>query len=194
MYKTDRSQVYTFLLFITLLIISGCTKAVEKSPVEPVTLPEITTAYLLEHRIIAYEPKQHEKVIAILPYEIKTFDESYMIYLVARIPDSNSSNDLKEKKPRYYLWLERRAENWRDFLVAQTVALPPLKVDSHFSNIRQGHYYEEYTIDFRLERLAYVQDSDLELLLINQQHFTSTITVPSLYIKAYLEMIKNSSQ
>ncbi len=194
MYKTDRSQVYTLLLFITLLIISGCTKDIEKPQAEPAALPEITTAYLLEHRIIAYEPKQHEKIVATLPYEIKTFDESYLIYLVARLPDNNSSEKTNAKSPRYYLWLERRAANWRDYVVARSPNMPPVKIKAHYSNIRQGQYYEEFTIDFRLEQLSYVKESGLELLLINQQYLTSTITIPSLYIKAYLEMIENASQ
>ncbi|MGB5964314.1 MAG: hypothetical protein WBF77_07560 [Sulfurimonadaceae bacterium] len=190
MYKTDLSQIQTFLLlFITLIIVSGCAKNEEKLQVEPTAVPEITTAYLLEHRIISYQPMYREKIIATLPYEIKTFDEGYLLYLIARIPDKNSSVLLKTKKPRYYLWLERRADNWRDFVAVFSAKIKPLKINAHYSTIRQGHYYKEYTIDFTLEQLSSVQDSGLDLLLVNQQNLTSTINIPSPYIKAYLEMI-----
>ena len=193
-YKTHLSRIQTFLLFISLIIVSGCTKNEEKLQVEPTVVPEITTAYLLEHRIISYQPKYQEKIIATLPYEIKTFDESYLLYLVARIPDKNSSALLKTKEPHYYLWLERRADNWRDFVVVHSDSVTPLTINAHYSSIRQGHYYKEYTIDFTLEQLSSVQDSGLDLLLVNQQNLTSTINIPSLYIKAYLEMIAQTSQ
>lgn len=193
-YKTDLFQVQTFLLFISLIIVSGCAKHEEKLQAEPKPLPEITTAYLLEHRIIAYEPKHHEKIIATLPYEIKTFEESYLIYLIARIPDKISNTPLKVNEPRYYLWLERRADNWRDFVAVRSTRLSSLTIHPHYSSIRQGHYYKEYTIDFTLEQLSHVQDRDLDILLINQQNDRSMITIPSLYIKAYLEMIAQSSQ
>ena len=193
-YKTHLSRIQTFLLFISLIIVSGCTKNEEKLQVEPTVVPEITTAYLLEHRIISYQPKYQEKIIATLPYEIKTFDESYLLYLIARIPDKNSSALLKTKEPHYYLWLERRADNWRDFVVVHSDSVTPLTINAHYSSIRQGHYYKEYTIDFTLEQLSSVQDSGLDLLLVNQQNLTSTINIPSLYIKAYLEMIAQTSQ
>jgi hypothetical protein len=193
-YKTHLSRIQTFLLFIALIIVSGCAKNEEKLQVEPTAVPEITTAYLLEHRIISYQPKYQEKIIATLPYEIKTFDESYLLYLVARIPDKNSSALLKTKEPHYYLWLERRADNWRDFVAVYSAKIAPLKIDAHYSTIRQGHYYKEYTIHFTLEQLSSVQDSGLDLLLVNQQSLTSTINIPSPYIKAFLEMIAQTSQ
>lgn len=181
------------LLFI-IFSFYGCTQQEHSPEPIPTPPPEITTAYLLEHRIIAYEPKYHEKIIATLPYEIKTFEESYLVYLIARIPDKNSKTLLQSKEAKYYLWLERRADNWQDFVAVRSTSLAPLSIHPHFSTIRQGHYYKEYTIDFTLEQLSRIQDRDLDLLLSNQKNYTSTVTIPSLYIKAYLKMIAENTQ
>ena len=191
--QTFHLLLQTFVLLFTMSILFGCTQEAKK-PVPPsVTLPEITTAYLLEHRIIAYEPKYQEKIIATLPYEIKTFDESYLTYLVARIPDKNSSVLLQPKGPRYYLWLERRADNWRDFVTVRSASIAPLTINAHYSAIRQGHYYKEYTIDFTLQQLRSVQKSGIELTLINRQNISSTVSLPKHYIKAFLKMLEKPS-
>lgn len=181
-------------IFVTLLFINGCANHQETIPVAPAAVPDIDTAYLLEHRIISYEPRYQEKIITTLPYEIRNFDESYIMYLVARLPDGNSTSVLSSKEPHYYLWLERRSNNWRDFTTAQAAGLGTLKIDSHYSAIRQGHFYKEYTIKFRLDQFFAVQDSGLELVLMNQQGVKSTITVPGVYIQAYLEMLPATSQ
>lgn len=194
MYKTHLSKTRIFLLLVSLIIISGCAKNEAKLQVEPTAVPEITAAYLLEHRIISYQPRYQEKIVTTLPYEIKTFDENYLIFLVAHLPYANNTALLKAAQPRYYIWLERRADNWRDFIAVYSQQLAPLKINSHYSAIRQGHFYKEYTIDFTLEQLSYVQDSGLDLLLVNQQNLVSEIDIPSLYIKAYLEMIAQASQ
>ncbi len=192
--KTVLLRVQTFLLLTALMLISGCAEHEEKLQAEPAVMPEITTAYLLEHRIISYEPRFHEKIIATLPYEIKKFDESYLIQLIARIPDKNSTSTLQTKKPRYYLWLERRADNWRDFTVIRSSSMSSLRIYPHYSTIREGQYYKEYTVDLMFEQMPQVQEKGLTLELINQQNQRSVITIPSLYIKAYLEMIRQNSQ
>ena len=192
--KTVLLRVQTFLLLLTLMLISGCAKHEEKLQAEPAVIPEITTAYLLKHRIISYEPRFHEKIIATLPYEIKKFDESYLIYLIARIPDKNSTATLQTKEPRYYLWLERRADNWRDFTVVRSSSMSPLRINPHYSTIREGKYYKEYTVDLMFKQMPQVEEQGLTLELINQQNQRSVITVPSLYVKAYLEMIRQNSQ
>ncbi len=192
-FRTHLVSIRTLVLCTALFIMQGCTRHSEAVRVEPTTLPEITTAYLLEHRIIAYEPTYHEKIIATLPYEIKTFDEDYLIYLVARLPEEQSDSVLKTKGPHYYLWLERRADNWKDFSVAYTEELGILKLSSYYSSIREGHYYKEYTVDFTLEQLDSLQDLGLTLLLVNPKNERSRITLPSSYIKAYLEMLPKST-
>ena len=192
-YKTHLSKIQIFSLIIILFIISGCAKNEEKLQAEPTPVPEITTAYLLEHRIIAYEPKYQEKIIATLPYEIKTFEESYLLYLVARIPDQNGTALLKAKGPHYYLWLERRADSWRDFVAVRSASVAPLAINAHYSAIRQGHYYKEYTIDFTLQQLRSVQENGVDLTLINRQNNSSTVSLPKHYIKAFLKMIEKPS-
>ncbi len=186
------SQVKTCLLLFIVLLFSACTTAEKPAPAAPPP-PQITTAYLLEHRIISYEPKYQEKVIATLPYEIVRFDESFLFYLVARIPDENRSAVFVSTGPRYYLWLERKADNWRDFTEVHAVKIDSLQINAHFSAIRKGVFYKEYTIDFTLEQLEHVQDSGLDLLLINQNNDTSEITLPSHYVKAFLKMLEAPS-
>ncbi len=194
MSKTHLSNILTALLFIALSIFNGCAEHKETVQARAEAVPDITAAYLLEHRIISYEPRYLEKVITTLPYEIKTFDESYVIYLVARLPDKNSTAIWKVKEPHYYLWLERRSNNWRDFTTVYATGLNALTINSHYSAIRQGKYYKEYTINLSLEQLSAVQDSGLELVLINQHGIRSTVTVPGDYVKAYLEMLPPSTQ
>ncbi len=183
-------QVEIFFLFV--LFFNGCTTAEKHAPA-PLPPPQVTTAYLLEHRIISYEPKYQEKVIATLPYEIVRFDESYLLYLVARIPDENRSAVFVKTEPHYYLWLERKAESWRDFTEVHAVKIDSLRINAHFSAIRKGVFYKEYTVDFTLEELEYVQDSGLDLLLINQNNDTSEIALPSHYVKAFLKMVETPS-
>lgn len=187
-------RIQSFLLFLILIIVSGCAKHEKKLYAEPAVMPEITTAYLLEQRIISYEPKFREKIIATLPYEITAFDENYLIYLIARIPDKNSTNTLQTKQPHYYLWLERKASNWRDFTVVRSFDMSPLNIHPHYSAIREGNYYKNYTIDLIFEQMSDIQDKGLTLELINLQDQRSVITIPGFYIKAYLEMIRQSSQ
>lgn len=181
-------------LFVTLFFSSGCANHKETIQVAPVAVPDIDAAYLLEHRIISYEPRYQEQIVNTLPYEIRNFDESYIICLVARLPDENSTSVWKSTEPHYYLWLERRSNNWRDFTTVQAAGLGILKIDSHYSAIRQGHFYKEYTINFRVDQLFAVQDSGLELVLINQQGIKSTVTIPADYIRAYLKMLPMASQ
>ncbi|MCJ7765925.1 MAG: hypothetical protein MUP09_08310, partial [Thiovulaceae bacterium] len=145
------------MLFFILLLFNGCTKAQKAEPVAP--LPQITTAYLLEHRIVSDVPKFQEKSIATLPYAIQTFEESYLLYFVARIPDENRSAVFATTKPRYSLLLQRRGHNWRDFTEVHAVKIARLQINSHYSAVREGLFYQEYTIDFTLEQLESVQGS-----------------------------------
>jgi hypothetical protein len=186
------SQVKTFFLIFIVLLFNGCTTAQKPAPAVPPP-PQITTAYLLEHRIISYEPKYQEKIIATLPYEIVRFDESFQLNLVARIPDENRSAVFVSKEPRYYLWLQRKSDNWRDFTEVHAVNIASLQINAHFSAIRKGVFYKEYSIDFTLEQLQHVQGSGLDLLLINQNNDTSEIALPSHYIKAFLKMLETRS-
>jgi len=182
-----------FSLLLILLILNGCTN--EKAPAAaPAPLPDITTAYLLEHRIISHEPKFGDKIIATLPYEITRFEESYLIYLIAYLPVTDAPSSAKTAGPRYYLWLERRSDGWRDFTEVFSVKLSNLKISSRNSAIRTGLFYKEYTIDLTRQQLAKVQDSGLDLLLINEYNYTSEIEVPSHYIKAFLKILDEQSQ
>lgn len=188
--KTFHLQTRVFIPMLIPLLFNGCTKAESIKPAAA-PMPEITTAYLFEHRIISHEPKYQEKIIATLPYEIESFDEEYLLCLIARIPDEKRSAVFAATKPRYYLWLERTAVSWRDFTEVHSPKIAPLQIDPHFSAIRKGLFYKEYSIDFTLEQLESVQDSGLDLLLINQKNETSEINLPSRYIKAFLKMLEN---
>ena len=192
MAKTFHAHVQKLFYFFTLSLLFGC--SAEKTPQPMTTPPEITSEYLLKHRIITHDPKFHETVITTLPYEIKRFKESYRLYLVARIPDAEREVFLKPAKPRYYLWLERRSDGWLDFTSVHAPNLTPLTIASHYSAIRHGRFYKEYTIDFTLGQLYSLQASGLELLLINKNDDTSTVTLPKHYITAFLKMLEETPE
>lgn len=194
MAKTYHFYVQGFLFFLILPLLIGCTTGKKPEPTSTTPPPEITTAYLLEHRIISYAPKFQEKIVTTLPYEIRCFEESYRLYLVARIPDKNGDSVFKATQPVYYLWLERISDNWRDFTAVRSVIEAPLEIYAHYSAIRHGKFYEEYSINFTPAQLAGVQDSGLDLLLANKLHQTSNITVPVHYIKAFLQIIKEQTR
>jgi hypothetical protein len=192
--KTFNAHVQSLLFFLILPLLLGCTAGKKPEPTAKMPPPEITTAYLLEHRIISYAPKFQEKIVTTLPYEIRRFEESYLLYLVARIPDTNGASVFKAAQPVYYLWLERISDNWRDFSAVRSTIEAPLEIYSHYSAIRHGEFYEEYTINFTPEQLAGVQDSGLDLLLINQHNQRSNINIPAHYIKAFLEMLQEKPE
>ena len=182
-----------FISLLILLLSTACSQHADEIPPEAKTVPEITTEYLLEHRIISYAPKYHEKVITTLPYEIQTFKENYLLFLVARLPDANSTALIKLTKPRYYLWLERRSDGWRDFTTVYSRQLPSLGIKGHYSSIRNGAYYKDYTIDFTPKQLSHIQEHDLVLTLINKKKVRSTIEIPKNYIQAFLKMLELSN-
>ena len=192
--KTFHFQARTLLLFLVLLSVYGCAQKEKALSPEQTVPPDITAAYLLEHRIISYTPKLQEKIIATLPYEIETFEESYLLYLVARIPYTDSSSTLAAAEPRYYLWLQRKSDSWRDFTDVRSAMFSPLRIESHYSAIRKGAFYKDYTVDFTLEQLTRVQDSGLDLLLVNRQNVTSEINIPGHYIRAFLRMLSAPSE
>jgi len=182
----------SLLITLVLFSISGCREPIEIPEPTPVQLPEITTDYLFEHRIIAYAPTFGEKIISTLPYEIATFDEDYIFYLVARLPDANSSTQTKRTNPHYYLWLERTSKGWLDFTQAYSHELGRLTILGHNSNIRSGRFYKNYTIDLSLSQIQHLRDSGLTLNMGNKKAQISTIYLPKEYIDAFLLTLEKS--
>ena len=183
-------------LFITLVLfsINGCKEPVDiPEQTTAVPLPEVTTAYLFEHRIIAHMPTFGEKVISTLPYETTTFDEDYIFYLVARFPDPNSSALTKRTTTRYYLWLERTSKGWLDFTQAYSKELGRFAVVGHNSTIRSGRFYKNYTIDLTLAQIEYVRKRGLTLQLYGKNTKPSTIYLPKEYIQAFLLALDKKS-
>ena len=194
MSQTFKLPIAAFILLLSLLLFFGCSQHSDEATQPTETVPEITTEYLLEHRIISYEPKYHEKVVTTLPYEIQTFEENYLLFLVARLPDANSTAILRITEPHYYLWLERRSDSWRDFVAVYSRQLPALEIKAHYSSIRNGKYYKDYTIDFTLQQLHGVQESGLAVTMINNKKERSTIDIPKHYIQAFLKMLALPTQ
>ncbi len=189
MLRTARPIRETLLLLLPLYLLSGCAGQVPKAPEEPPAAPEITESYLLDHRITLPLPGGKETLVSTLPYEIVNFDESYRLRLVAQLPADRDDMNGTDKAPHCYLWFERKAKNWRDFTRVYAVQFSPLTLEPHFSTIRQGTFYKEYTVDFSRRQLVSVQHEGLELLLVNPQNITSTITLPALYVRAFLKMV-----
>ena len=177
----------SLLITLVLISISGCREPVDiPEPTTAVELPEVTTDYLFEHRIIAHMPTFGEKVISTLPYETATFDEDYIFYLVARLPDPNSSAQTKRTDTQYYLWLERTSKGWLDFTQAYSNELGRFVVVGHNSSIRSGRFYKDYTIDLTLTQIEYVRERGLTLFLYGKNAQPSTIYLPKEYIEAFL--------
>ena len=183
-------------LFITLVLfsINGCKEPVDiPEQTTAVPLPEVTTAYLFEHRIIAHMPTFGEKVISTLPYETTTFDEDYIFYLVARLPDPHSTAQTKRTSTRYYLWLERTSNGWLDFTQAYSNELGRFVIVGHNSSIRSGRFYKDYTIDLSLSQIEYVRKRGLTLQLYGKNTKPSTIYLPKEYIQAFLLALDKKS-
>jgi hypothetical protein len=182
-------------LFITLVLfsINGCKEPVDiPEQTTAVPLPEVTTAYLFEHRIIAHMPTFGEKVISTLPYETTTFDEDYIFYLVARLPDPHSTAQTKRTSTRYYLWLERTSNGWLDFTQAYSNELGRFVIVGHNSSIRSGRFYKDYTIDLSLSQIEFVRNKGLTFHLYNNNAQSSTIFLPKEYIEAFLLALENN--
>ena len=186
------TQVYwrylqNILLFLTIIFVQACSQKHLQPLPEQTALPEITTAYLLKHRIISYAPQFHEKVLSTLPYEVENFEEKYLFYLIARLPDPSAPKTLKK---HYYLWLLRYGDSWRNYNAVYSNTLGELKIEPHYSNIREGVFYEEYTIDFTLKQLQELRKKGLDLTLSNNAHIRSEIFLPPEYLQAFLEMLQ----
>ena len=181
------------LLFIgvSALILSGCAQ-IEPIP-QPVVVekPDITTEYLFKHRIITNEPTFGEKVLSTLPYETTTFDEAFIYYLVARLPDTNSTTPAKRTKEHYYLWVERTSDAWLNFTHAYGDDLGPLSITGHNSSIRSGRFYKNYSVDLSLEQVKAIQHSGLTLTMANKQKKHTTIFLPKAYVDAFLMILNN---
>ena len=180
-------------MFLILLSINGCTKLSKIPEPTPVEYPEVTSDYLFEHSIITYAPAFGEKVVATLPYETANFNEDYIFYLVAHLPDPNSSAQTKRTKRRYYLWLERTSTGWLDFTQAYSNELGRFAIVGHNSSIRSGEFYKNYTMDLSLAQIEQVRDSGLTLQLHNKNGQSSTIYLPKEYIQAFLLVLKTNS-
>ena len=163
----------------------GCAnKIVAPSPI-PKVKPQITASYLFEHRIIAQRPLVHEKTITTLPFEIKTFDETYILSLIAEIP-----TDVKtEKRPTYYLWIQRQANNWQEYKYVYSAQVSDLTLTSPYSGIREGVFYTNYVITLTYAQLQKLRKEDLYLTLTNTQQGRTLIELPQVYLEAFFMMI-----
>ena len=177
---------FLLFLFMFILLFSGCAPQEKLTFEEKAAKPEVTAAYLLEHRIITYEPRFRERVVSTLPFEVISFEDSFLFYLVARIPDQSIAD---KSTPQYYLWLERRARNWKDYVKVYSKQLSNLTIKSHYSSIRQGEFYKDYTIDLTLEQLHYIHSKGLDLTLINKNNQGSYIRLPKTYIDAFMQIL-----
>ncbi len=173
------------LLLITIGTL-GCAEKMPQPVPEQKPAPEITIAYLVKNRIISDAPKFRAKVVATLPFEVITFEESFLLNLAAQIPDTNTSSF----KSDYYLRLERRGhDNWRDYKWIISPQLKEPTLQASFSSVRQGLFYEDYTVDLDYQDLKQVSDKDLQLTFINKQHQSAYLILPSKYVKAFIKIV-----
>ena len=176
---------FTSLMLITVGTVA-CTEKVPKPKPQQRPAPEISVAYLVKNRIIADAPQFKAKIVATLPFEVITFDATFLLNLTAQIPDTNTS----DTPPDYYIRFERQGKDtWRNY---RWVLSPQLKkpiLQESFSSIRQGVFYEDYTIDLEYEQLQALVGQDLQLTFVNQQQQSAYLLLPSKYIEAFIKII-----
>jgi len=178
------------MIVITFILFNGCSQPVA-APLPHVDkkLPTITAHYLFEHRIVSHNPLLQTEYIATLPYEIRTFDESYRLYLVANFKTAHQSLKTTIKEPSYYLRVERNAKNWRDFTQVYSPSLTSLVLESHDSHIRQGQFYKNYTIALSKKQLLASRKRGFRVTLTNRHKDQSLLALPKTYVEAFLMMI-----
>lgn len=179
----------SFLLLVFTLLMQGCAnKTVAPNPT-PQVKPQITASYLFEHRIISQRTLIHKKTLTTLPFEIKTFDETYILNLIAEIPTDAKT----EEQPTYYLWIQRQAKNWQDYTHVYSAQVSDLTLTSPYSGIREGTFYTNYVITLTYEQLQKLKNEDLYLTLTNTQKGKTLIELPQVYLEAFVMMINHST-
>lgn len=171
------------LLIIFLLTLQGCSQKSASAAAQPVMEEAVTETYLFEHRIIAYAPELHERRVTTLPFERIMFDERFSLHLVGLLHEDR--DDL------FYLWVERRADAWREYTTAYVRHIGRLPLERHFSRIRHGQFYEEYSVDLRLEQIRRFETSGLKVTLSNAKGEHSTLTLPPAYVKAFVKIVED---
>ena len=180
-------RTFTLLLLITIGAV-GCAEKVQQPAPEQKPTPEITVAYLVKNRIISDAPQFRAKIVATLPFEVITFEESFLLNLTAQIPETNTS----DSKSDYYLRFECRGHNnWRNYKWVISPQLRAPTLQASFSSVRHGVFYENYTIELDYQQLKQISDKDLQLTFINKQHQSAYLVLPSKYVKAFIKIIDN---
>jgi len=184
MIKNLPNNASFLLLTVLTLFFYGCA---DKSVVAPTpkVKPEITVSYLFEHRIISHSPSRDTTLLATLPFEIKTFDETYIINLLAQMPTASH----KDKRPRYLISIQRQASDWQEYRYVYSQQAADLTLKSPYSGIRHGIFYTNYVVGLTYEQLIKLQNSDLYLTLSNTRKGRTLIELPKIYIQAFVMMI-----
>ena len=175
----------SFLLLTVLsLIFYGCA---ENTVIvsTPKVKPEITATYLFEHGIISHSPSRETTLLTTLPFEIKTFDESYILNLVAQIPTTSQ----KDQKSHYRISIQRQAGDWQNYKYVYSKQVSGLTLKSPYSGIRHGVFYTNYIIELSYAQLVQLQNKDLYLTLSNTHQAKTLIELPRIYIQAFIMMI-----
>jgi len=186
MIKSLLSSTFFLLPVLLSLFFYGCAEKKVIAPT-PKVKPEITATYLFEHRIISHSPSREKIVLTTLPFEIKTFNETYILNLVSQIPTGSQS----DKNPQYYVSVQRQASNWQEYKYVYSEQTTNLILNSSYSGIRNGVFYTNYTIDLSYEQLLQLQNSDFYLTLSNAHKGRTLIELPKVYIQAFIMIINH---
>ena len=188
MIKSLLSSTSFLLLILLSLFLYGCAEKKVVAPT-PKVKPEITATYLFEHRIISYSPSRDKVVITTLPFEIKTFNETYILNLVAQMLTDSQS----DKNPQFYISVQRQASDWQKYKYVYSEQTNNLTLNSSSSGIRNGIFYTNYTIDLSYKQLVLLQNSDFYLTLSNTHNGKTLIELPQVYIQAFILMVDHQT-
>ena len=167
------------------MLISGCSseKNLEVNNVSKKT--NITADYLFEHRIVTNEAKIHKHIMTTPPFEVVDFDEQFLVYLIVQRVNIEGN---KDNGPRYHIYIERTASDWLDYTQAYATHLGRFEIQSHFANIRQGRFFKSYTLALVEGQFQRLDNSALTFVVATKIGQQKRITIPAVYIEAYLKM------
>ena len=167
-----------------MLLVLGCSSNDKPEAKNTIKKSKITADYLFEHRIVTKEAKIDKHIVTTPPYEIVDFDEQFLVYLMVQRVRLKSA---KDTSTRYYIYIERTAQDWLDYTQAYSRNLGNFEVQSHFANIRQGRFFKSYSLTLTESQFKQLGTGPLTFTVSTKIAQQKRIRIPSVYVKAFVK-------
>lgn len=166
------------LLFGLIFWFAGCAP---KQP-EPDTAPSpMTEEYLRTHMSIVHLPHLQRTQIETPPIRMSTVFAEANATLVIR-PAIEVYDPPSVLKPKFHVIVSIIGYAWGEFDEAIDLQGKRWSVQPFTSSIRDGIYYETFTIPLEREWFAHFATGDPTLLLLGERELT--VTIPAVYLQA----------